>query len=134
MLDTLVGFVGLSGVDQRERQADQNARVQANVRRGLAQSALEQFCGLEKAVVIEANQGELVQGDLFVRGGIVADYVFSKDRLFASLTLSNDELGLYERIYQMLRPRVATPGLVVGSPATAGPGGGSTAYTIPPPQ
>ena len=28
----------------------------------------------------------------------------------------------------------ATPGAVVGSPATAGPGGGSAAYTIPPPQ
>jgi len=59
------------------------------------------------------QQGELVQGDLFARGGIVADYLFAKDRLFASLTLSNDELALYERIYQMLRPRVATPDLVV---------------------
>jgi deoxyguanosine kinase len=59
------------------------------------------------------QQGELAQGDLFVRGGIVADYLFAKDRLFAALTLSNDELALYERIYQMLRPRVATPDLVV---------------------
>lgn len=59
------------------------------------------------------QQGELGQGDLFVRGGIVADYLFAKDRLFASLTLSNDEMALYERIYQMLRPRVTTPDLVV---------------------
>jgi deoxyguanosine kinase len=59
------------------------------------------------------QQGELGQGDLFVRGGIVADYLFAKDRLFASLTLSNDEMALYDRIYQMLRPRVATPDLVV---------------------
>lgn len=59
------------------------------------------------------QQGELSQGDLFVRGGIVADYLFAKDRLFAALTLSNDELVLYERIYQMLRPRVTTPDLVV---------------------
>ena len=57
------------------------------------------------------QQGELGQGDLFAQGGIVADYVFAKDRLFATLTLSNDELALYERIYQMLRPRVATPDL-----------------------
>ena len=28
----------------------------------------------------------------------------------------------------------ATPGLVVGAPAALGPGGGSPAYTIPPPQ
>lgn len=59
------------------------------------------------------QQGELVQGELFARGGIVADYLFAKDRLFASLTLSNDELALYERIYQMLRPRLATPDLVI---------------------
>lgn len=59
------------------------------------------------------QQGELGQGDLFVRGGIVADYLFAKDRLFASLTLSNDEMALYDRIYQMLRPRVTTPDLVV---------------------
>jgi deoxyguanosine kinase len=59
------------------------------------------------------QQGEMGQGDLFARGGIVADYLFAKDRLFAALTLSDDELALYERIYQMLRPRVATPDLVV---------------------
>lgn len=59
------------------------------------------------------QQGDLAQGDLFARGGIVSDYLFSKDRLFAALTLSDDEMALYERIYQMLRPRVATPDLVV---------------------
>jgi deoxyadenosine/deoxycytidine kinase len=59
------------------------------------------------------QQGDLGQGDLFAPGGVVADYLFAKDRLFASLTLSNDEMALYERIYQMLRPRVATPDLVV---------------------
>jgi deoxyguanosine kinase len=59
------------------------------------------------------QQGELGQGDLFQRGGIVSDYLFAKDRLFASLTLSPDEMALYERVYQMLRPRVKTPDLVV---------------------
>jgi deoxyguanosine kinase len=59
------------------------------------------------------QQGELAQGNLFARGGLVADYLFAKDRLFAALTLSNDELGLYQRIYEMLRPRVTTPDLVV---------------------
>lgn len=59
------------------------------------------------------QQGDLAQGDLFSPGGIVSDYLFSKDRLFAALTLSDDEMALYERIYQMLRPRVATPDLVV---------------------
>jgi deoxyadenosine/deoxycytidine kinase len=59
------------------------------------------------------QQGELAQGDLFSRGGVVSDYLFSKDRLFAVLNLSNDELALYDRIYQLLKPRTVTPDLVV---------------------
>jgi deoxyadenosine/deoxycytidine kinase len=60
-----------------------------------------------------AHQGELAQGDLFSRGGVVSDYLFAKDRLFASLNLSHDEMALYDRIYQMLKPRTVTPDLVV---------------------
>lgn len=59
------------------------------------------------------QQGELAQGNLFTRGGIVADYLFDKDRLFATLTLSEPELALYDRIYQLLHPRVPRPDLVV---------------------
>jgi len=59
------------------------------------------------------QQGELAQGDLFSRGGVVSDYLFAKDRLFASLNLSNDEMVLYDRIYQMLKPRTVVPDLVV---------------------
>jgi deoxyguanosine kinase len=59
------------------------------------------------------QQGELAQGDLFSRGGVVSDYLFAKDRLFASLNLSDDELALYDRIYQMLKPRTVVPDLVV---------------------
>jgi deoxyguanosine kinase len=59
------------------------------------------------------QQGELAQGDLFSRGGIVTDYVFAKDRLFAALNLSDDELVLYDRIYQMLKVRTVAPDLVV---------------------
>ena len=60
-----------------------------------------------------AQQGELVQGDLFSRGGVVTDYIFAKDRLFATLNLSQDELVLYDRIYQMLKVRTVTPDLIV---------------------
>jgi deoxyguanosine kinase len=60
-----------------------------------------------------AQQGELAQGDLFSRGGVVSDYLFAKDRLFAALNLSPDEMALYDRIYQMLKPRTVTPDLVV---------------------
>jgi deoxyguanosine kinase len=60
-----------------------------------------------------AQQGELQQGDLFSRGGVVSDYLFAKDRLFAQLNLSADEMALYDRIYQMLKPRTVVPDLVV---------------------
>ena len=60
-----------------------------------------------------AQQGELAQGDLFSRGGVVSDYLFAKDRLFATLNLSDDEMALYDRIYQMLKVRTVTPDLVV---------------------
>jgi deoxyguanosine kinase len=59
------------------------------------------------------QQADLVQGDLFARGGVVADYCFAKDRLFATLNLSAEELVLYDRIYQALAPRVVTADLVV---------------------
>ncbi len=57
------------------------------------------------------QQGALAQGDLFSRGGVVSDYIFAKDRLFALLNLSPDEMALYDRIYQMLKLRTVTPDL-----------------------
>lgn len=59
------------------------------------------------------QQAELLQGGLFEQGGVVSDYFFAKDRLFAALNLSPEELALYDRVYQALRPRVTTPDLVV---------------------
>jgi len=60
-----------------------------------------------------SQQHDLLQGDLFAQGGVVSDYLFAKDRLFAALTLSPDELALYDRIYESLHPRVLKPDLVV---------------------
>jgi deoxyguanosine kinase len=60
-----------------------------------------------------AQQAELAQEDLFAQGGVVSDYLFAKDRLFASLNLSAEELRLYDRIYQTLAPRSVAPDLVV---------------------
>ncbi len=59
------------------------------------------------------QQAELLQGGLFEQGGTVSDYLFAKDRLFAALTLSPEELALYDRVYLALRPRVVSPDLVV---------------------
>ena len=58
------------------------------------------------------QQQELVQMDLFQQA-TVADYLFAKDRIFAEITLSEDELALYDRIYGLLGARVRQPDLVV---------------------
>jgi deoxyguanosine kinase len=55
---------------------------------------------------------ELNQLDLF-RSGTVADFLFDKDRLFAQLTLSSDEMSLYDKIFQTLKPQAPTPDLVI---------------------
>jgi len=55
---------------------------------------------------------ELKQLDLF--GHItVADFLLDKDPLFARLTLSADELHLYQQIYDTLKPQAPRPDLVV---------------------
>jgi deoxyguanosine kinase len=58
------------------------------------------------------QQIELAQQDLF-NLNTVADYLFAKDQIFASLTLSAEELNLYQQIYALLNARVAKPDLVV---------------------
>lgn len=54
----------------------------------------------------------LRQNDLFqpVR---VADFLIEKDKLFASLTLDDDEFALYEKIYQHAIQETPTPDLVI---------------------
>jgi len=54
----------------------------------------------------------LAQRDLFHRA-TVADFLIDKDPLFASLTLSADELALYQRVYETLRPQAPVPDLVI---------------------
>jgi deoxyguanosine kinase len=44
---------------------------------------------------------------------IVADYLFEKDKLFAYINLTDAELDLYNRYYQVFRSEVPTPDLVI---------------------
>ncbi|MFN7207263.1 MAG: deoxynucleoside kinase [Burkholderiales bacterium] len=55
---------------------------------------------------------DLAQADLFARP-VVSDFLLEKDPLFAQLTLNDDELGLYQKIYSSLSPQAATPDLVI---------------------
>jgi deoxyadenosine/deoxycytidine kinase len=59
------------------------------------------------------QQQELAQGDLF-GGGIVADYLFDRDRIFANLMLAEAEAVLYEQLLKLLlREPLPRPDLVV---------------------
>lgn len=59
-----------------------------------------------------AQQMDLHQPDLF-SPLIVSDYLFAKDRLFAELTLSADELALYDRFANLLSGNVTHPDFVL---------------------
>jgi deoxyadenosine/deoxycytidine kinase len=58
------------------------------------------------------QQQELNQEDLF-SDYIVSDYIFAKDKIFAYLNLSSDELKLYENIFPTLERDLRKPDLVV---------------------
>nr|SPS04935.1 Deoxynucleoside kinase [Candidatus Nitrotoga fabula] len=45
--------------------------------------------------------------------GIVADYLFEKNVLFARLNLDDDELALYQKIHDGLAPQAPKPDLVI---------------------
>jgi len=54
----------------------------------------------------------LTQLDLFARP-VIGDFLLDKDPLFARITLNEDELTLYQKLYDALRPRAPVPDLVV---------------------
>jgi deoxyguanosine kinase len=58
------------------------------------------------------QQQELNQEDLFSEH-LVCDYIFEKDRIFAYMNLSKDELNLYESIYPLLARALRKPDLVI---------------------
>lgn len=55
---------------------------------------------------------DLAQTDLFDTR-IVSDFLLDKDPLFARLTLGDDELHLYQQLYDHLKPQAAVPDLVI---------------------
>src|SRR5437763_7783902 len=44
---------------------------------------------------------------------VVADYIFEKDKLFAYINLTDEELAVYNRYYNLFRAQVPTPDLVI---------------------
>jgi deoxyadenosine/deoxycytidine kinase len=61
----------------------------------------------------------LAQGELF-QHGVVADYMFDKDRVFAYMNLGDSELATYETLFDLLAADVPKPDLVVYLQAQVG--------------
>lgn len=55
---------------------------------------------------------DMTQGSLFF-SDTVADYLFDKDFIFASLNLRGDEWELYRELYAQLRPKLPAPDLTI---------------------
>jgi deoxyadenosine/deoxycytidine kinase len=58
------------------------------------------------------QQTALQQGDLFSQT-TVSDYLFDKDKIFAYLNLDDNELFIYQRLYDLLARDVPRPDLVI---------------------
>jgi deoxyadenosine/deoxycytidine kinase len=58
------------------------------------------------------QQAALRQTDLFSQSTI-CDYLFDKDKIYAYLNLDDNELFIYQRLYDLLVQDVATPDLVI---------------------
>jgi deoxyguanosine kinase len=65
------------------------------------------------------QQQDVAQRELFDRL-LVADYSFQKNRIFAYLNLSDDELMLFDKLYALLEPQIPVPDLVLYLTADVG--------------
>lgn len=48
-----------------------------------------------------------------IKGPIVCDYTFAKDKIFAKINLSADEQALYEKIFSLLHAEIPKPDMVI---------------------
>lgn len=58
------------------------------------------------------QQQQMNQQELFAKH-IVTDYIFDKDRIFAYMNLSGEELKLYESLFPLLEREIPKPDLVI---------------------
>ena len=58
------------------------------------------------------QQQDIAQRNLFDRL-VISDYTFPKNRIFAYLNLSDDELLLFDKLFTLLEPQLPVPDLVL---------------------
>ncbi|MFW5713467.1 MAG: deoxynucleoside kinase [Brevefilum sp.] len=59
------------------------------------------------------QQREGVREALQKSSTLISDYTFQKDRLFAEVNLTGDELEMYYRVHEALAEKITTPDLIV---------------------
>ena len=59
------------------------------------------------------NQQEVFAQEDLLQRYAVSDYLFEKCRLFSSITLTDAEMALFDRVYEILRRQVPKPDVVV---------------------
>ena len=63
------------------------------------------------------QQLEITQKDLFYNL-VVSDYMFARDRIFASMNLNDQELSLYESVAEVLEKTIPKPDFIIYLQAT----------------
>lgn len=58
------------------------------------------------------QQQELAQTSLFAER-VISDYIFAKDRIFASINLTDDEMVLYDRLVDVMEKEIPKPDVVI---------------------
>jgi deoxyadenosine/deoxycytidine kinase len=58
------------------------------------------------------QQGTLRQSDLFSQL-LVANYLFDRDKIYAYVNLDDNELFIYQKLYDLLAPDIPAPDLVI---------------------
>lgn len=102
-------FAERFGAEQLLEQPEENPFLEKFYRDGARYALPTQLFFLFQRV----NQlRDIAQRDLFSQA-VVGDFLLDKDPLFARLTLDDDELGLYQTLYDNLRPQAPTPDLVI---------------------
>ncbi|HET9402621.1 MAG TPA: deoxynucleoside kinase [Candidatus Acidoferrales bacterium] len=75
-------------------------------RTGAAFAAQMHFLWERHRLLREAN----IEG---TTGPVISDFIFEKDKIFANITLDNEELKVYERYYEMFVREIPKPDLII---------------------
>ncbi|HDZ59015.1 MAG TPA: deoxynucleoside kinase [Ignavibacteriales bacterium] len=118
---TIEGVIG-AGKTSLARKISERLNAKLILEQFETNPFLEKFYSDRKAYAFQTQmfflvnrfkqQEELNQEELFI-DYIVCDYLFEKDRIFAYLNLSSEELKLYESLYPLLARNLRKPDLVV---------------------